>query len=470
MAKEVVVKIVLKTKDEIYKSFRESYLEDEKDLKLTNGIEWLDSKLRNDLTLDTIECVEEPFLDILANEGDKRVFALDWISHFEIKNTKIPASEVKGVKYLQINEKDFYDIAERIIVQDVPLCKCCGTALTSDNEICPVCVDKLTTRHSYNYVPEYTFHGNQIPADKEYPTWFGLELEYGLNSKEALAAMMLKYKNQLFLKEDGSIEGGVFKAEVVSHPHSYTELMSKRSFIKDLPKLDIEQQTDINGCHIHVSRTGFVDDRHFGLFYFLVSQSKALAEHVGNRSETEYCRFSTDGIIATKANKKQENASKKRAVNEKHDNSIEIRFFNSTNKVEEVNCYLQYLESMVKYTRYVKKTASLVDWVKYVKKYRGKYKDLYKKLGEFEGALDTVVEYREPIILEKDITSLTIDETNFIQKLEIEWEPGSIKTYTIANIEALKIYHGGKRVEFRSEESGYLECKIEQIKSITLLK
>ena len=143
---------------------------------------------------------------------------------------------------------------------------------------------------------------------------------------------MQQHGDVLYLKQDSSISGGEFRAEVVSHPHSFAKLMAPDSYINTLDSLKVEHKPS-NGCHIHISRKAFKDRKHFTIFYFLLHNSRELLEFVGGRTLNNYCEFSPTGEVHTKENITDSGQARGKALNESSN------FCSSATRFENSNLY-----------------------------------------------------------------------------------------------------------------------------------
>ena len=72
--------------------------------------------------------------------------------------------------------------------------------------------------------------------------------------------------------------------------------MAEDSFLNAVDNVKVDEHSN-HGCHIHISRTAFDSQKHFGLFYFLMYASKPFIEHIGGRTLNGYCSFTKDGTI-----------------------------------------------------------------------------------------------------------------------------------------------------------------------------
>ena len=213
--------------------------------------------------------------------GNRVYVHLDWLA--KIDGYKTTAVKALGGVLTKITSKTAIDIktGELTKLTDIPMCDCgnLGTTLIDGGtSICQSCVDNAVERKSYSYKPEYKFIGKQLAADRATPTWYGMEVEISTN-KDKLAKFALKNRKGVYLKSDSSINGSDYAVEIVTMPHSFSELMLRNGIldnIGDLPTND----SDNNGTHIHISRTAFVDDKHYSLFYFLIHKMDKVATKV----------------------------------------------------------------------------------------------------------------------------------------------------------------------------------------------
>jgi hypothetical protein len=309
---------------------------------------------------------------------------------------------------------------------EIPTCINCGAQLTpSDDHYCESCVHELTATKSYSYKPTPSFIG-------ESTYFYGIELEYGFNKRSELAKFMHSHKGLVYLKEDSSIRGGEFRAELVSHPFSFDALMSPDSFIHQVDKLSVTPHEN-NGCHVHISRTAFNDNKHYSLFYFLLYSSQKLLETVGGRELNSYCQYLPTGHVSSKSNTPLNSGTRASVINENNRDTIEVRIFNSTNSTEELKRYIQFLDSLINYTASVSKQATLSGWAKFIAKNSSKYSVIHTFLADYTTLLTGKVIYKDPILKTMPISKLPLTALNKITKIFTENDtiivtPGEIIT------------------------------------------
>lgn len=344
-------------------------------------------------------------------------------NEYELEYTK-PWFELPNIRTK--TEFTFFDLTTLNTFYNDACCISCGTVLDNPTEdkLCNKCVDTMTKLNNYSYKPDPVFVG-----DTSSKKFYGIELEYGFLNKREAAKILSRHTAALYLKSDSSVRGGDFNAELVSHPHTFAELMKPDSFIHTVANAKVNPN-ESNGCHIHISRTAFDSNKHYSLFYFLLHASKDLLEFVGGRKLNSYCKFASTGKIYTKANV-QDSADRARAVNECNHNTVEVRIFNSTNKPAEIRRYVQFVDSAIEYTRSANKVISLKNYFSFIKTNRDTYPDMVEHIANYKAAFPSPITYREPIIKDIDISKLSLANM------------GDVISFTIDNDEYNVDFTGG---------------------------
>ena len=395
-----------------------------------------------------------------------------WVEYFKVGSTKVtPLKSPKRLSdvYLHLGRNKLYnkETKELINKDELKLCTKCGNPEYRDGLCQEHFIEKHLNIRNYSYKPTPEFQGEQIKKDKDHPIWYGIELEYGCATKDKLAELHYLNPDKIYFKADSSIKGTI-RAECVSHPHSFTSLMSNDSYINSLGILDVDYTGDANGCHIHISRTAFKDNRHYSLFYFLIHSDNELLQAVAGRKFTNYCKPLPTGKVYTK---KCAVGGEDRsvAVNETNSATVEIRVFNSTNKPEQVKRYIQFLDSLIKYTRYHSKRVSLDRWAKYVEKYKGKYAELYSFLREYGiNKLNGSVVYKEPKVVLRKLDQVKPKE--FTDIVGIIHKDGSDYPFD-RQIVGLSYEHINDKVKFHIKgTSSTYNFKLKDVKFVKLMK
>lgn len=329
-----------------------------------------------------VEIVEFSAISLLVTvpEGTFHVHP-SWVANFSDSKSTLASSFLQNKRNLKLSAELMVnlDTKELISLKDLAVCSECGEPLDIHGlDICSSC---LTEKHynvkSHSFTPSYIHYGEQEgKLETTNNAWYGLELEYGLPRKVDMAKLVYASEGPegnkaLFLKSDSSITGGEYRAEMVTHPMSFDYLMSAE-WLNNLSSLQAVDRPESNGCHIHISRTAFKTDKAFNKFKYLLLSNKKALEAIGGRPETSYAKFKADDSERT-STKDRIVGEKYNAINQTHTHTIECRFMASTDNPVQVRRYIQFLDSMVKYTSYHSSTASFEEYVRYVAKYKDKY-------------------------------------------------------------------------------------------------
>lgn len=237
-------------------------------------------------------------------------------------------------------------------------CLVCGAYTMNANMICDTCQSGVYTRdiNSYSTKPNPVFknfkYDKNIPLGKRY---YGLELEYSnTNPSRLKREMSYLYKDRwLYNKCDGSLSNGV---EVVTSPCDYKSIMLLLDEMKE-PIKNITYRTrykDNAGIHIHVSRKSIPSYNIYKLSYLLNNkQAEELSsiifyltgrhKRVDDESAVRYAKI---GNI----DKFRDERDRYLALNLSNSNTIEFRIFKTTNDMDEVKSYINFVESMINFT------------------------------------------------------------------------------------------------------------------------
>lgn len=374
-------------------------------------------------------------------QKDGRNFPIhhSWVDKFEgkaISKSIVPANP------LILLTKDWYykrETNELIPSSDIKLCTSCGGPLDDTHPtICKTCFEtKYFNVKSSSHTPSPIFFGTQSGTlAKTNPAWYGIELEYGLHTKLPMAKFVHDFEEEIYLKSDGSIRGGNHKAEMVSHPGSFTHLMSPDSWVSNLHTIDAEDMPLSNGCHIHISRTAFKDSKHYAKFKFLIQDNDELLELIGGRPLTSFCNKKTAKKLIHKCDKDYTGGEKYSTVNECHRATIELRFMASSNKPDQVKRYLQFIDSMLKYTAYYHQSASYQAYFSYVTKYKETYPLVHAILDANPTVIKGEVVYKEPELVEMNLNDMTQADILNTIKIKFVKHVSDIKDGTSKNVES----------------------------------
>lgn len=372
-------------------------------------------------------------------QKDGRNFPIhnSWVSKFEGKPISKSIDPTKPL--ILLTEQWYYkrETNELISSTDIKVCITCGGPL--DDTHPTLCRDCFQVRYfnvkSSSHTPSPIFFGTQTGAlAKTNPAWYGIELEYGLHTKLQMAKFVHNFEDEIYLKSDGSIRGGNYKTEMVSHPGSFTHLMSPYSWVSNLHTLDAEDSPLTNGCHIHISRTAFKDSKHYAKFKFLIQENNELLELIGGRPLTSYCDKKTAKKLIHRCDKDYTGGEKYSVVNETHKATIELRFMASSNNPDQVKRYLQFIDSMLKYTAYYHQSASYQAYFSYVTKYKDTYPLVHAILEANQSVIKGEVVYKAPTLVEINLNNMSqADILNTIKIKLIKYVP-DIKDGTVTEI------------------------------------
>ena len=311
-------------------------------------------------------------------------------SVFELTDgTYIHSSWIKGTVELQENRHLFtingvyYD--DKFEVQDIKRCDNCDVneLLVEDSGLCQHCFNKKYSKiNNYTYKPTPIFIGEQLKTDVDAPVWYGIELEHACQDRFKAAKYQYKYSKDegvFYYKNDSSIYASEFPMEMVTHPHSFSALMNAEwlNNLKDLDALNNSAVSLKNGCHIHISNTAFIDDKHYAKWYFFVySLANGILQKIANRECTTFCKNIKVGSLLSKSKEPTVENERQVIINERNNATKEVRMFSTTSDPKILKSYIQFLESTIKYAKYAKTRLSYDNWVAYITKYATKYKEL----------------------------------------------------------------------------------------------
>ena len=244
-------------------------------------------------------------------------------------------------------------------------CDHCGVMIRNelvyhndDDDLCEDCYNALVANspiHEYDYVPELVFHGKGLRK-------FGVELEIDEGGKDwDNAKKILNVANEnatnLYIKSDGSLDDGL---ELVTHPMSldyHLHEMPWEDILDEAKRLDYRSHsTNTCGLHVHISRMAF------GCTYETQEECIARLVFFVEKFWPELLRFSrrTQGQLnrwaaryGMKLNPKDQMyhaknscAGRYTAVNLTNADTVEIRLFRGTLKLNTLTATLQLVDHL----------------------------------------------------------------------------------------------------------------------------
>ena len=244
-------------------------------------------------------------------------------------------------------------------------CDRCNTLIHNENVfeyddeyLCEDCYDEACAEgpiHDYDYVPDLVFHGKGLRK-------FGVELEIdegGKNRSNANRLLEVANRNtaNLYVKSDGSLDDGL---ELVTHPMSleyHLHEMPWAAVLDEATRLDYRSHsTNTCGLHVHISRMAF------GCTYETQEECIARLVFFVEKFWPELLRFSrrTQGQLnrwaaryGMKLNPKDQMyhaknscAGRYTAVNLTNADTVEIRLFRGTLKLNTLTATLQLVDHL----------------------------------------------------------------------------------------------------------------------------
>ena len=244
-------------------------------------------------------------------------------------------------------------------------CDRCNTLIHNENVfeyddeyLCEDCYDEACAEgpiHDYDYVPDLVFHGKGLRK-------FGVELEIdegGKNRSNANRLLEVANRNtaNLYVKSDGSLDDGL---ELVTHPMTldyHLHEMPWAAVLDEAKRLDYRSHsTNTCGLHAHISRMAF------GCTYETQEECIARLVFFVEKFWPELLRFSrrTQGQLnrwaaryGMKLNPKDQMyhaknscAGRYTAVNLTNANTVEIRLFRGTLKLNTLTATLQLVDHL----------------------------------------------------------------------------------------------------------------------------
>lgn len=249
--------------------------------------------------------------------------------------------------------KDCFEVGSRTYHK----CLVCGAYTVNVNMICDNCISGVYVKNinGYGTKPKPVFKNYKY--DKDIPLgnrYYGLELEYSnTDSVQAKEKMFDLYKDKwLYNKRDGSLCDGV---EIVTSPCDYKSIMWLLDKIKE-PIKSITSRTKYTqnaGIHIHVSKKSIPSYNIYKLSYLLNNiQAKELSSimfYLSGRnvkvSDNYLGRYAKIGDISEFKNE----TDRYLALNLTNKNTIEFRIFKTTNDMDKVKSYINFVESMIRF-------------------------------------------------------------------------------------------------------------------------
>ncbi len=262
---------------------------------------------------------------------------------------------------------DTLNLCRRCFNRSYTTCGRCGRVIRNedalysaslDQELCEACYDKATAQEfiqDYGYKPEPEFHGKG-------PRFFGVELEIdggGMDGHNAKRLLEIANDNadNLYIKRDGSLDCGM---ELVTHPMTldyHMERMPWDEILEEVRSMGYKSHmAHTCGLHVHISRKAFGywhDEQEAAIARLIFFVEKFWPEMLrfSRRTQEQLNHWAARyGAKLTPADQlkhvKNSNAGRYVAVNLQNRNTVEIRIFRGTLKLNTLLATLQLVNHL----------------------------------------------------------------------------------------------------------------------------
>jgi hypothetical protein len=274
-----------------------------------------------------------------------------------------------NIRYSEERERDLCDSC-----YDNPIsCSECGWSFYEGRD--HTCyLESGSNIYDYSYKPRPRFFG----AGRY---WLGFELEVELDSEgdseecnEQAGRVNRRLGEHAYCKNDGSLDYGF---EIVSHPHTLEEFHNLDwEFMRDLRSNGFVSWNNSNcGIHVHVSNTAFAGntqketDMHRIRFAKFIYDNQHQVERIAGRKENSYAQFTDKGRVVNKMLTGNQAEGRYEVVNIANSNTIEVRIFKGSLRVERLLSDIEFVHAVVEFTRNMKVVAKdkPFSWSRFVK-------------------------------------------------------------------------------------------------------
>ncbi len=262
---------------------------------------------------------------------------------------------------------DTINLCRRCFNRDYTTCdRCCRVIRREDvhyfadfdQNLCASCYNKANAEefiHDYGYKPEPEFHGKG-------PRYLGVELEIdGGGTDGNVAKVLLDIANRdadnLYIKKDGSLDCGM---ELVTHPMTldyHMERMPWGEILAEARSLGYKSHmAHTCGLHVHISRKAFGywhDEQEAAIARLIFFVEKFWPEMLrfSRRTQEQLNHWAARyGAKLTPTDQlkhvKNSNAGRYVAVNLQNRNTVEIRIFRGTLKLNTLLATLQMINHL----------------------------------------------------------------------------------------------------------------------------
>ena len=261
-------------------------------------------------------------------------------------------------------EDDHATLCERCFDAYYTRCHDCGRIMRNynayfdeDDGYCSDCwAEHDEAIHEYSYTPDLVFHGKGLRH-------FGVELEIDHGGTvSSHAKQLLEIANRdaenLYIKTDGSLDEGL---ELVTHPMTLEYQLNEMPWDEVLRKAQdlgyLSHAAGTCGLHVHISRLAFSctyeqQDAAIARLLYFVEKFWAELLRFSRRTQSQMNRWAARyGIRLTPADQmchaKNSCAGRYTAVNLTNSDTVEIRMFRGTLKLNTLKATLQMVNHLV---------------------------------------------------------------------------------------------------------------------------
>lgn len=244
-------------------------------------------------------------------------------------------------------------------------CPDCGSLYYGEEEICQTCHPGITVDNIYQQYSaraERVFQFKSKKEDGKKPLFLGVELELENRTSKNLLRTWKLLKDHAIIKRDGSVSEGIeictAPATISIHKESFKEFFSEVKDLKLLAKANC-------GMHVHVDRATLTELQIGKMLSFMYNkENRAFLNKIAGRKDNNYCSLSGEKTVTTGIyydqnvagnyrQKLRRNAGGGRytGINLTNNATIEFRIFASTVSYEEFSKNLEFVQSLVDFTK-----------------------------------------------------------------------------------------------------------------------
>lgn len=262
--------------------------------------------------------------------------------------------------------------------------------------------------------PDLVFHGDmgyRTYSPERNTTYFGIEIEVAHildEDVEAYASTVEDYENKMWITTDSSVDDGY---EFVTMPATLAAIQDGAVIDWDAWSQAIhsrvpDQSRELsNGIHVHINREAFSTrvtkyDRHlfyggepapssahlYRFIHFIQSHEHAV-QAIAGREYSDYCQWDYTKEVHIRKKDAQgstNNSQRYRPINTQNHATIEVRIFDGRTDRTFILRAVEFLHSVLEYTRSIKGFGRWHDYADWLKLNRTQYmSDLYLVVSDY---------------------------------------------------------------------------------------